>query len=50
MKLTNMKNIIIAGGNGFLGKQFVSFLISKKIYNVHVIDINTSIKYIRIQR
>ncbi len=45
MKLTNMKNIIIAGGNGFLGKQFVSFLISKKIYNVHVIDINTSIKY-----
>ncbi len=26
-----MKNIIIAGGNGFLGKQFADFLIQKKI-------------------
>ena len=34
-----MKNIIVAGGNGFLGKQFVSFLVKKKIYNIHVIDL-----------
>ncbi len=34
-----MKNIIIAGGNGFLGKQFADFLIQKKNYNVHVIDL-----------
>jgi NAD(P)-dependent dehydrogenase (short-subunit alcohol dehydrogenase family) len=34
-----MKNIIIAGGNGFLGQQFVNFLINKKIYNIHVIDL-----------
>ena len=29
-----MKNIIIAGGNGFLGTQFVNFLVNKKIYNI----------------
>ena len=34
-----MKNIIVAGGNGFLGKQFVNFLVKKKIYNIHVIDL-----------
>ena len=34
-----MKNIIIAGGNGFLGTQFVDFLLNKKIYNIHIIDV-----------
>ena len=34
-----MKNVIIAGGNGFLGKQFADFLINKKGYNVHIIDL-----------
>tara|TARA_B110000211_G_C14091285_1_gene559297 strand:+ start:5390 stop:6127 length:738 start_codon:yes stop_codon:yes gene_type:complete len=34
-----MKNIIIAGGNGFLGEQFVKFLLNKEIYNIHVIDL-----------
>lgn len=33
-----MKNIIIAGGNGFLGRQFTEFLLSKKNFNVHIID------------
>jgi NAD(P)-dependent dehydrogenase (short-subunit alcohol dehydrogenase family) len=37
-----MKNIIIAGGNGFLGKQFTEFLIKKKDLTVHVIDISIS--------
>ena len=37
-----MKNIIIAGGNGFLGKQFTEFLIKKKDINIHVIDISVS--------
>ncbi len=32
------ENIILAGGNGFLGKQFSTFL-AKKNYNVHVLDI-----------
>ena len=32
------ENIILAGGNGFLGKQFSKFL-AKKNYNVHVLDI-----------
>ena len=39
-----MKNIIIAGGNGFLGKQFTEFLIKKKDVIVHVIDISVSKK------
>ena len=29
-----MKNIIIAGGNGFLGKQFTEFLIKKERFNL----------------
>tara|TARA_B100000963_G_C22631871_1_gene675358 strand:+ start:2752 stop:3489 length:738 start_codon:yes stop_codon:yes gene_type:complete len=33
-----MKNIIIAGGNGFIGKQFADFLLTKKNINVHIID------------
>jgi NAD(P)-dependent dehydrogenase (short-subunit alcohol dehydrogenase family) len=33
-----MKNVIIAGGNGFLGRQFAEFLVSKKNFNVHIID------------
>ena len=37
-----MKNIIIAGGNGFLGKQFTEFLIKKKDLTLHVIDISIS--------
>tara|TARA_B100002051_G_C16737143_1_gene641916 strand:- start:1051 stop:1800 length:750 start_codon:yes stop_codon:yes gene_type:complete len=32
------ENIILAGGNGFLGKQFSKFL-AKKNYNVHILDI-----------
>lgn len=32
------ENIILAGGNGFLGKQFSTFL-ARKNYNVHVLDI-----------
>ena len=32
------ENIILAGGNGFLGKKFSKF-IAKKNYNVHVLDI-----------
>ena len=34
------ENIIIAGGNGFLGRQFSKFL-AKKNYNIHVIDLKT---------
>ena len=34
------ENIILAGGNGFLGNQFSKFL-AKKNYNVHVLDIKT---------
>ena len=37
-----MKNIIVAGGNGFLGKQFTDFLIKKKDLTLHVIDISIS--------
>ena len=40
-----MKNIIVAGGNGFLGKQFVDFLINKEEFNLHVIDIKKSTSY-----
>lgn len=32
------KNIILAGGSGFLGRQFSSFL-AKKNYNVHILDL-----------
>tara|TARA_Y100000591_G_C21852202_1_gene712479 strand:+ start:6118 stop:6852 length:735 start_codon:yes stop_codon:yes gene_type:complete len=32
------KNVILAGGSGFLGNQFSDFL-AKKNYNVHVIDL-----------
>ena len=37
-----MKNIIIAGGNGFIGKQFTQYLLKKKTFNIHVIDISSS--------
>ena len=43
LKLTDKilkENIILAGGNGFLGNQFSKFL-AKKNYNVHVLDIKT---------
>ncbi len=42
-----MKNIIIAGGNGFIGKQFTEFLLTKKDTNVHVIDKYLSKKKIK---
>jgi NAD(P)-dependent dehydrogenase (short-subunit alcohol dehydrogenase family) len=32
------KNIILAGGSGFLGRQFSTFL-AKKNYNVHILDL-----------
>jgi NAD(P)-dependent dehydrogenase (short-subunit alcohol dehydrogenase family) len=35
-----MKNIVIAGGNGFIGKQFTEFLRKKKDLAIHVIDIS----------
>ena len=38
-----MKNVIIAGGNGFLGKQFADFLVKKKGYNVHIIDLRKTV-------
>ena len=43
-----MKNIIIAGGNGFIGKQFTEFLLTKKDTNVHVIDKYLSKKKLKI--
>jgi len=40
--ILNMMNVLLIGGNGFLGTHLQKYLVEKKEYNIFIIDINNS--------